>query len=470
VKVTSERTEDCQALLNIEVEPDLVEKYMERAYRRLVNRINIPGFRKGKAPRFMVERLVGREGLFQEGVEIMFPDVFKSAVEEAQIRPFDTPQYEIVQEEPLTLKVTVPLEPQVVLGNYKDIRLDREEVDVSDEEVQSVLDHLRDQQSTWSPVDRPAAMGDRVTIDIDGAVKEEPLIESAGGESLIGGKGEQILKTEGTDYPVKEQPDSFLPGFAEQLVGLKAGDEKEFVITLPPNYPEEHLAGKEAVFSVRCQAVREVNKPEFDDEFAKTVGDFETFEAMREAVRENIVKQKTDEADKRFNDALIGMVVDRSTVEMPPSLVEHEIDHAIERLSGRLQESGMNLDRFLAATSKSKEQLREEFRVSSRQRLANALALAEVAKAEGIAVSTDDIEQEIQNATEGLADAEAAKVRTAFGDQDMRERLGHSIWERKVVERLATIASGDAETQATEPNTSVDKGVGEVKEEEKAGD
>ena len=456
VKVTAERIPESQAVLNIEVEPERVEKYTDRAYRKLVNRVNIPGFRRGKAPRYIVERMLGKEALFHEGVEMMFPEVFKDAVTEAGLTPFDTPEWEIAEEEPLTLRVTVPLQPTVQLGNYKDVRLTRENVEVTDEEVDSILERLRDQQGNWVPVERKAEMGDRVVIDIDGAIKEQPLLESAGGESLIAQKGEQLIEREGVEYPVKEQPDSLLPGFAEQLVGMGAGDEKDFTITLPADYPEEKFAGKDAIFHVVCHTVNEQRRPELDDEFAKTVGDFETFEDLKKTIREDLLSQKKAEAEKRFIDTLIGMVVDRSTVEMPPSLVEHELDHAVERLSDRLKESGIPLDRYLAISNKSREQLREELRDDAKRRLSSALVLAEVAKAENIQISPEEIDAEINRATESLAEEEAAKVRPAFNTPEARNRISYDLWDRKVVDRLVEIATGEAEPESTSPTE--DKG------------
>lgn len=465
VKVTAERIPDSQAILSIEVEPEVVEKYTERAYRKLVNRVNIPGFRRGKAPRVIVERMLGKEALFHEGVDLMFPDIFKSAIEEAGLTPFDMPQWEIAQEEPLTLKVTVPLQPTVQLGNYKDIRLAREKVEVTDEEVQSILERLRDQQTSWVPVERKAAMGDRVTIDIDGSVKEQPLLESIGGGALVALKGVQILSHKAVEYPVKEQPTSLLPGFVEQLVGLSAGEEKEFTITLPLDYPEARFAGKDAIFHVFCHDVKEERKPELDDEFAKTVGDFETLEDVKRAIRENLLEQKNAEAEKRFVDILVRMVVDRSTVEMPPSLVEHEVDHAIQRFSERLKESGLTLERYLALGPKTEEDLRDEFRADAKRRLAGVLVLAEVAKAENIELSPDEVDAEIDRVIGDLTEDKAAKIRSAFNNPETRKKIGYDIWDRKVVKRLVEIATSEAEPEVA--LTAEDRG-GESAQEQSA--
>ncbi|MBI2954109.1 MAG: trigger factor [Chloroflexi bacterium] len=449
MNVTAERIPDSQAILNIEVESELVEKYLERAYRKLVNRVNVPGFRRGKAPRFMVERMVGKEALFHEGVDLMFPDVFKNAMAETGLKPFDTPQYEIVQEQPLTLKVTVPLEPTVELGDYEDIRMSREPVEVTDEEVQAVVERLRDQQTTWAPVDRPAALDDRVTIDIEGHIKEQPLLEGVGGSELIAQKGSQILKSDSVDYPVKAQPESFLPGFGEQLVGLSASEEKEFTIVLPANYPEEPYAGKEAVFHVYCHSVREQSKPEPDDEFAKTVGDFETFEAMLEAIRQDMQKQKTAHAEKHFNDDLIRTIVERSKVDIPPSLVEHEAEHSFEHLMEQVKKSGMTLDRYLSAIGKREDEIREDYRTSARRRLATALVLAEVAKRENIEVSPEDVEEEIQRMTQGMTDEEVVKARATLDNPETRKEISYGLWDRKVIKRLVDIATGEAEPEAS---------------------
>ncbi|MCL5264590.1 MAG: trigger factor [Chloroflexi bacterium] len=443
MKVTTESIPDRQVVLTVEVEPDRVEKYLDRAYRRLVDRINIPGFRKGKAPRYIVERMMGKEMLFSEGLDLMFPDVYKTAVDEAGVKPFDAPKWEVAQENPLVLKITVSLEPTVELGNYKDIRLAREEVEVTDEQVQYYLDQLRERYSEWVPVERPAAIDDRVTIDISGATKGEALLESAAGSALVSQEGKQIINTKGVDYPVKPQPDSLLPGFAEQLVGLAAGQEKEFSIILPTDYPEADLVGKEALFKVVCHAVKEKHSPELDDEFAKTIGDFETIDAARQSIREGLLERAKAAAEGRFADTLVNMIVDRSRVELPPSLIDREEEHAIERFAARLRESGLMLDQYLRSAGQTEEQYKETVRASAKKRLETAFVLREVAEAENIEVKQEEVDEEIHRLADNLADEDAARARNTLGNPEARSSLSYDLWERKVMNRLTEIATSE---------------------------
>lgn len=451
MKVDVERIPESQVELTVEVEPETVDKYVHRAYRSLVNRLNIPGFRKGKAPRFVVERVVGKETLFQEGLELLLPDVFKKAVEENDIQPIDRPEWDIVQTEPLIAKAKVPVQPTVQLGNYHDIRLSKEEPEVTDEQVNSVIEHLREQHSEWVPVERPAAMGDRVTVDIEARLKGQALLEGVGGDALIQQAGEQLLNAKGIEYLLKSQPDAPIPGLTEQIVGLPPGQEKEFQLTLPDSYPEPQYAGKTAVFRVAAQAVKEKRSPELDDEFAKVLGDYSTVTELVASVREQLQQRMEEEAQKRFADAVVQMVVDRSTVEIPRVMIEREAEHSIEGLENRLRQQGLSFEQYLRTVGKTREELLEETRPLAEKRLKNTLVLDEIARVEKLDISPQEIDEEIDRVAERMGD-QAEKARSTLSTDEYRRELSYSLWNRKVVKFLTDIAlRDDSRNEVSDP-------------------
>jgi len=454
VKVDVERIPESQVELTIEVEPETVDKYVHRAYRSLVNRLNIPGFRKGKAPRFIVERTVGKETLFQEGLELLLPDIFNKAIEENNIQPVDRPEFDVAQTEPLVVKAKVPVVPTVQLGNYRDIRLTKEEPKVTDEQVESVIEHLREQHTEWLPTDRPAAMGDRVTVDIEAHVKGESLLEGVGGEALVQRPGEQLLNAKGTEYPLKPQPDAPIPELAEQIVGLSAGQEKQFELRLPDSYPEPQYAGKVAVFRVAVQAVREKHSPEIDDEFAKMVGDYSSVAELRASVREQMQQTLDAEAEKKLADTVIQMVVDRSTVEIPKVMIEREAERFVREVENRVRQQGLSFEQYLRTQGKTRDQAIQEALPAAEKRLRNSLVLNEIARAENLEVSPQEIDEEIDRVAERLGD-QAENVREALNTDENRKELSYSLWDRKVVKFLTDIAlRGDSEETQSEAGAS----------------
>ena len=440
MKVDVEKIPESQVELTVEVEPETVEKYVHRAYRSLVNRMNIPGFRKGKAPRHIVERMVGKEALFQEGVELLLPDVFKQAVEQLDIQPISRPEWEIAQNEPLIVKAKVPVMPNVQLGNYQDIRLDKEHPEVTDEQVESVIERLREQQTQWTPVERPAAMGDTVTVDIEANLKGEALLEGVGGSALVQKSGEQLLNVKGTEYLLRHQENVPFPGLTEQILGLAPGQEKDFELNLPESYPEEQHAGKTANFHVVVHTVKEKHVPELDDELAKTVGEYSSLADLREAVKKEMQERAEADAERRFADAVVQMAVDRSTLEVPRVMVDREAEHSVERVASQIQQQGLSFDQYQKAVNKTREELVEDSRPAAEQHIKSALVLEEIGKAENVSTSSEEIDAEIERMITALGD-QAEKARAALNSEEYRHELGHTLRDRKIVKLLTDIAS-----------------------------
>ena len=254
MRVTKEKVENGEAYLNVEMEPAEVEASLQKAYSRLVKKVRVPGFRKGKAPREVLERHLGHEGLLDEALNSLVPEAYTEAVKEQGLEPVAQPHLEVVQTDPVIFKAVVPLRPEVKLGDYQQVRLEPPAVEFSEDNVDAVIEQLRRQQATWEPVERPVALEDLVVIDVDSQVD---------GESLISRKGVQ--------YPVVADAAFPAPGFAQQLVEMKAGEEKEFRLTLPEDYGRPEMAGKEAVFKVSINEIKQSKLPELNDEFAKGV-------------------------------------------------------------------------------------------------------------------------------------------------------------------------------------------------------
>ncbi|MBI4322324.1 MAG: trigger factor [Chloroflexi bacterium] len=466
MKVSTERIPDSQVVLTIEVEPERVDRYVERAYRSLVNRVNVPGFRRGKAPRFILERVVGKEMLLHDGLEKLVPDVLAEAMQEADVTPVGEPKLEVVQEDPLIVKATVPVRPTVELGNYRDVRLTKEQPVLEEKQVAEAIERLREEHANLLPVERSSQMGDTVTIDIEGHTLGESLLEGVAGGTLVASEGTRLLSSNNVDYLLKPQPESPLAGLTEQMVGMAPGEEREIRLNLPAHYPEEEMRGKPAVFKVKVHAIREKQLPTLDDEFAKTLGDFETWEACEKAIREGLQKGLEQQAEERLTDTIVKTIVDRSHAEFPPSVVEAQVDRMVERLEDNLKRQGLTLHKYLDMMRQTRDEMRESMRPEARKRVETSLVLLEVAKAEGLEVAPEEIDAEIERIVGQVAQG-ADKTRTALNSPDMRERLESGLMDRKLLQRLVQIATAEEEGEPDVGGKSKSEG-GSVETEEPA--
>ena len=256
MKVTRDNSSPIEVTLTVELATEDENPFIDRSYRRVVSRLNIPGFRRGRAPRHIVESMMGRTALLQEALEFMVPETLDKVLQDEEVSAFGEPSIEVTELEPVSFTATVPLEPTVDLGDYREIRVETEPVEVTDEEVDGVLDRVRDEQAVWEPVERAAKYGDRLNLNVLGTMDEETVVED-----------------EDVEYIPNEENVLPFPGFAPNLVGLSEDDESEFTVTVPEDYPREQYAGKDIEFKVSVLSVKEKALPELDDEFAKSVGD-----------------------------------------------------------------------------------------------------------------------------------------------------------------------------------------------------
>lgn len=423
MKLSSERIENSQVVLNIEAEPEEVELALEEAYRHLAKSTDIPGFRRGKAPRAMLERYFGREVLLEEATEHLVPQLLGRALEEQGIDAIAEPEIEITQNDPLIFKSTVSVRPTVELGDYRQIRVDPEPVEVADEEVDKAMEQIRYQQAPWQPAERPVQFGDLVTINVEGSVDDKPALDRKELQY-------QVLKE--SPFPV--------PGFWEQLEGLEKGQEKEFTLSFPDDYELNQFAGKECQFKVLVSEIKEKSLPELDDEFAKSLGQgFETLESLHQRVASNLKAMAEESEKRRLEEKAIEALVEQSKVDFPPVLVEHEIDRLIREreasLEGRIQDRG-----------KSVEELKEALRPLAVNRITHALILGKVAEEEKIEVAEAEVDEEIESMAQGAGER-GEELKKAFSSAAARQSMEEVLLTRKTLKRLTEIAQ-EGETES----------------------
>lgn len=428
MKVTREKTENSQAYLTIEMEPADLEHSMEAAYRHLVNRARIPGFRKGKAPRAILERYLGKESLVEEAINHFVPEAYEKAVKEQNIEPMAQPQIEITQKEPLIFKAVVPLPPTVDPGDYHKIEVKPVPADVKEDDINNVIEGLRHQHATWEPVDRVVDFNDLLTLDVESTVEGKPF-----------------LNQNGAQYQVLRDLASPVPGFAEQLPGVKKGETKEFTLKFPVDYPREGFAGKEASFKVKIVEIKQEKLPEVTDELAKQINaELATVDALKERVTANLKIRAEESAKIEFEESTVDAVVEKAKVEFPPILVDVEIDRLINDQTRRLQLDARGLEQYLKGINKTGEQLRDDLRPLAQKRVTRSLVLDKIAEAEKVEVPDADINAEIENILTSAKESDRDDLRKFLDTPHSRESIKLLLLRRKTIAQLVEIAKAAA--------------------------
>ena len=402
-----EKIEKSQVALTIEVEAAEFEAAMEKAYRKMRGKINVPGFRPGKAPRKIIEGMYGAEVFFDEAINIAFPDAYEAAVKEKELQVVGYPSVELVGEctrQGFTFKAVAPVYPEVTLGQYKGLTAPKEEVQVTSEDVDRRLQTLTDRNTRLVSVEREAKEGDTAVIDFEGFLDGKPF---------DGGKG--------TNHSLELGSHSFVPGFEEQVAGMKAGDEKDIDITFPEDYHAD-LAGKAVIFHVKVNEVKESQAPEVDDEFAKDVSEFETLADFRKDLGEKLQARKEAQAQNDFENAVIEQLVENMECEIPDGMVEVQTDRLMDDYAMRLQSQGIPMDQYMSMMGMTPEMMRASARPAALKQVQTEVALTAVVKAEGIQVTDEDYEAEVARLAEqyGLP---AEQVKTAVPAEDLKRDL-----------------------------------------------
>lgn len=421
MKVTAENGENQQVTLTIEVEAAEVSKAVERAVKRLANRVNIPGFRKGKAPRKIVESNVGMDALLQEAFDLIAPKAFSDALDEQKIDPVTRPDIDVVTLEDgkdLVFKATVTPRPEVKLGEYKNLKVEKAAVEVSDEDVEKQLKNFQDRQGKMVEAPEGAVVenGDFTTLDFEGFVA---------GKAFEGGKGQ--------DYPLQIGSGSFIPGFEEQLVGAKVGEEKEVNVKFPDEYHSAELAGKDAMFKCTVRSIKHKELPEIDDELAKKVSTFQTLDELKADIRKNLLETAEKKAENDHKSAVIEQATENITVEIPAVMIDNRVTTMIQEMAMRLEQQGMKLEQYLQYAGTDIAKIREDYRETAEKNVKTDLMLEEVAKAEDIKVEAKDLDAEVA----GMAAAYGAtpqQVQKIIKEQGRIGDLAASVLRKKTAQ------------------------------------
>ena len=431
VKITTEPLESSQVLLEIEVDPPRVERALDEAYRRYAQSLNVPGFRRGKAPRPLVERMVGRESLLEHAIEHLVPAVYREAVTETGLHPIEEATFQVVDMEPLRIKATVPVRPDVRLGDYRSLRQELVIPEITDAQVAEVIEQLRDSHATWVPVERAAQVGDRVAMDVHGTVGEGVLIDR-----------------QDVEYVINEDEARPLPGFAAKLAGLEPEGECSFTLPVPADFADSALAGQEAAFTVKLHWVKEKQLPELDDSFASTVGQFDTLEELRKHLREELQERAELRARGELEESVLEAVTGVAQLELPPQAIAKHAERLNNRLASSLDNQGISIEQYLRFTGKPADDFAEELRGQARRDLTRTFVLDAVAESEGITVEPVEVEAEIRRAA-GSGPDSARAVRAALNRRETREQFELALRERKAIERLVALATDAQDQPAT---------------------
>ncbi len=484
MKITTEDMPDRQIGLVIELEEAEIEDHKQRAYRRLVQRYVIPGFRKGKTPRAILERHIGTETLLQDDMEGLLERSVADAVEKQELEPIAPPQVTDVESiNPVRFRATISLRPEVELGDYESLRVDWEEPEVTDEQIEDVLTNLRRQGSPWEPVERDVQLGDLLTVDMHGYVDEDPedaaetddddadaeseseSDDSADSESEPEVPGRRVFVEEtGISYMVQEGVTYPAPGVPEELVGMSAEETKEFTISVPDDFTVRNLNGKDAHFTVTVREVKEQNLPELDDEWAQGVegfGDdeFETVEALRDRIRSDLTERTEAQARAEYEENILDKFAEAATVTYPPIVVDLEIDRILQDQDQQMRGMGMSLTAYMQTTGQDVEQLRDSVRPQAEQRILRGLLITNLAESKGIEASDEEINGDIAEVVGAQQDeATQEQARQVFESEAARESVQRRIVARKTMDMLVEIARGerDGSEDAVETETETD--------------
>ncbi|MEC1540572.1 trigger factor [Bacillus subtilis] len=411
MSVKWEKQEGNEGVLTVEVDAETFKTALDDAFKKVVKQVSIPGFRKGKIPRGLFEQRFGVEALYQDALDILLPVEYPKAVEEAGIEPVDRPEIDVEKIEKgesliFTAKVTV--KPEVRLGEYKGLGIEKDDTTVTDEDVQNELKALQERQAELVVKEEGAVEeGNTVVLDFEGFVD---------GEAFEGGKAE--------NYSLEVGSGSFIPGFEDQLVGLEAGAEKDVEVTFPEEYHAEELAGKPAVFKVKIHEIKAKELPELDDEFAKDIDEeVETLAELTEKTKKRLEEAKENEADAKLREELVLKASENAEIDVPQAMVDTELDRMLKEFEQRLQMQGMNLELYTQFSGQDEAALKEQMKEDAEKRVKSNLTLEAIAKAENLEVSDEEVDAELTKMAEAY-NMPVENIKQAIGSTDaMKEDL-----------------------------------------------
>ena len=441
MRITQGEIVDLQTVLHIELEDEEVRPYIDIGYQKVKPLISYPGFRKGRVPRHIALQMLGRETLLNEVLDTMLPEITGRAIAEQEIEPGGMPEMEVIDLDPVTFTATVPLRPEIELGDYKDIRVDVEQAEVDEEDVEERLEQLRGSMSSWEPVERPVAMGDMVTMTATGTVE-----------------GDTILDETDTVYLLVEDADRPFPGFAEALVGAEIDTPSEFDLTVADDFPVDEFAGQQVQVSVTVSDIKERILPELDDEFAKGIGEgYDSLEALREQIVEELNSEAENAVTEELRESAVNSLIEGATATIAPVIIQHEVNYMLNEQAQTLARINIRMDDYMRSIGSSEAELREQMREQAEMRIIRAVALEKLGEAEDIAVEDEEVDERIQTIIEMNRQENPEGMETPEITDDMRANIRRMMHSQKVMERLVEIAKGEA-TDAEESVATAEAG------------
>ena len=439
-----EKLEKNMAKLTIEASAEDLEKAIEKAYQKQKSQISIPGFRKGKVPRQMIEKMYGKEVFYEDAANALIPDAYEKALEECEEDIVSSPKIEVTQIEagkPFVFTATVALKPEVKLGKYKGVKVDKIDVAVTDEEVDAEINkELEKNARNITVEDRAVKDGDVTTLDFEGFVD---------GVAFDGGKGE--------NYPLTIGSGAFIPGFEEQLVGAEIGKEVEVKVTFPEDYQAENLKGKDAVFKCTVKEIKEKQLPELDDEFAGEVSEFDTLAEYKEDVKKTLTEKKQKDAKNAKENAAVDAAVAVCEMEIPEAMLETQQKQMLDEFAQRISMQGLTMEQYFQFTGSSYQQMFEQVKPQAEERIKARLVLEAIAKAENLEATEEEYEKELQNMAD-IYQMELDKVKELLGDRE-KKNIMQDLAVRKAAEFVADNA------KETKPKKTAEKADKAAKEE-----
>lgn len=420
-----EKLEKNMAKLTIEVSAEEFEKAIEGAYQKNKKKINIPGFRKGKAPRMMIEKMYGKGVFYEDAANAVIPEAYSKAVDESELDIVSQPDIDVTQLEagkPFIFTAEVAVKPEVTLGEYKGVEVEKADLAVTDEEIEAELKKEQENNSRTIEVEgRAVKDGDITKIDFEGFVD---------GVAFDGGKG--------SDYPLTIGSGAFIPGFEEQLIGAEIGKEMEVNVTFPEEYQAKELAGKAAVFKCTVNEIKEKELPELDDDFAKDVSEFDTLAEYKADIQKNLAEKKEADAKRAKEDAVVDKIIENASMEIPEPMINGQIRQLVDDFARRMESQGLSLEQYFQFTGLDSTKLQEQMRPQALKRIQSRLVLEKVAEAENIQISEEKLDEEIKKMAE-MYKMEPEKLKEVLGDYE-KEQMKKDMAVQEAVTLVADAA------------------------------
>ena len=434
MKITQDEIVEQQTVLHIELDDNDIDPYLERAYKKVVQRVNIPGFRKGKAPRRIIEQFFGKETLINETLDYMLPEITGNAITENDLDAVSIPSINLESIDPFQFTATVPLRPIVDIGQYKDIRLAKENVSLPEEAINDRIEQLRLSVATWEPVDRSIETGDMVSADINGQIGET-----------------DILTEKDAVYLINEEIDRPFPGFSEKLIGLDTDNPTEFKLEIPDDFNDPDIAGQTVNFHVTVKDIKHRVLPELDDQFAQSIGEgHKTLGDLKEEIEKSLKEEAESESNRSYRESLILELIEGSSIILPPLLIEHEANRMMEEQERMVTQANMVFDDYINSIGKTREELSDEFQTTAKDQLIRSFVMSKLSEEESVDISDEDIDKRID---ELFANSEE-DVPTSSRTAEMKTYIRNSMQVEHTIERLESIARGEESNEVKkEQNT-----------------